>query len=1187
MIRFLFLTLLFASRPLLAKMEYLPNEGKTPEEVVQEIAKVLPWSEENSTRKIFDQLSLVRTLVEEVPNYQQLAEDKPGPFVVTISKRSPSMNSAPLLDRGMFVPLRESLQRSGLLQDLMAILERDGEGSALQLMVESLEKLLADGADRAQGILIGIANSQSEELKRKIFSAGGPNHQLAYLRSNPIDEASLRAKFDPQRAGLSVADIRLEALLEEVEKSLGLQLDVIANLTLLAAFTEHGFTVETIKRVEGDLEIANQHLFRFMAANSEFNFAKVMEVLKSAPTRKNEELIRKLASVKKNVEADYFEINKADETFEKYLTLYEVHPYLGIYRGCIGGDCSTTSSWSFPYSPYEHVFYIFENNTPVGYITMTRLETLDGLTLYVKDISGAKLTPGAVHAIVNILPQLKTSYGAKQVTLATSTFTTVQNHFDPIKKVLGEYDNRGPDFDKNDLLKNEFKDKKIREVIKDASDLSGAYDDPEKHKQSVRIQPNPSIVDGLRVTLEPGTLPVFQPASTKEALLLALRQMTLDPNIDLDSFAGLNASEARYLFVALNNPGKTSINNYLLNLEPIFESLKIKLTKRFIEENQSLFWRGHLIASDSFWYGNDNNIRDSFRYLLAVIRRGHDFHWLAEVIADNTTAIDNHEGYQDLVKTMQERATARDFDRILFLMDKGSQVAHTAFFAPNLQSYRESLLLSIIRGELVSEAETTFVLRAALAIKDLTKKDSRLPTDKLRRTLDSLRTDFGIEGESARPEIKLWFAQFEVFDPEVVEQDSLLLAKLNNYIDAGLSNKKAFVEFMVRNRIWERQGVDFDFRTLLEERLSGADGYMAHWALYEAGDKDSLEYLVNHKAALVEFFQSYLERSDDPTPGNFSKAAPFGNILRPKFRELFAATVDYTGSWPENFQKMNLAITDFWNTPGFTEGFFVRHFSEKQTNSIHAKMIENDEFRRLIFHMLTEGFAQTDYRSNDNVVDLLVKVFTTNVPLAGRAELRASLRPLVRDRSITDYWWQNHGSSRLVSEGVYAHSELNPQSDEDEVDPAALAMRLGLDLNPNAILEIPVSEQLLMLENIKDSNSGMEHRSRMLSAAVLAAVYGKEVEVTEKIVKRAAKEDDLQIQMYLMLAIRRDGVALTKKIINKMTDNIASSGTQNINPELLAAFESEVFSLDTLHDQKRILKIANRCEAVSNFSFAK
>lgn len=127
--------------------------------------------------------------------------------------------------------------------------------------------------------------------------------------------------------------------------------------------------------------------------------------------------------------------------------LEEVPPLVGIFRGFIGGDCSSQYSFPYPNDPHERVFFVkkIKNGKEKlkGYVSATEVLVNNQKALYVVTISGSKLGAGDTELILRGLDRAKDMLGVRYIVLPQPQKLEDLINFKPIRSVYEEYIKKG------------------------------------------------------------------------------------------------------------------------------------------------------------------------------------------------------------------------------------------------------------------------------------------------------------------------------------------------------------------------------------------------------------------------------------------------------------------------------------------------------------------------------------------------------------------------------------------------------------------------------------------------------------------------------------------------------------------------------------------------------------------------
>ena len=205
--------------------------------------------------------------------------------------------------------------------------------------------------------------------------------------------------------------------------------------------------------------------------------AHVDEIIAALP-RETRRVLKKflhtrLRRIGKDVSSHKKTITEAASESGMALTLREVHPHLGIFRGNVGDDCGTSNSFGFANSPNERVFFILNNKgEDVGYLSGTIVELPSGeKAFFVNTVSGKRVSGTMTESIFSSLvtDEVKDALGVKEIVLLGEQNTRNIN-FSIIMNVYNQ--SRGK------AVKVSFPDEEVRRVIGEEVIVSG-YDSAE------------------------------------------------------------------------------------------------------------------------------------------------------------------------------------------------------------------------------------------------------------------------------------------------------------------------------------------------------------------------------------------------------------------------------------------------------------------------------------------------------------------------------------------------------------------------------------------------------------------------------------------------------------------------------------------------------------------------------------
>lgn len=349
-----------------------------------------------------------------------------------------------------------------------------------------------------------------------------------------------------------------------------------------------------------DINQADEH-------RAESFFAAILDRVVSP----SKDVLRRAKAYLERVERNWRDSEKTFEervvlVWKPYLTLRELPAYIVAHRSALTGDCGTRDDYPYPYAPAERNFFVFGNNDDVlGYAGTTILKTEGKLTLYVHDVSGQRLSQEVREIACNAFHEVLPHFGVERMTIS-------QTGYCPYPQATGRQ------------VANEYLDAGIRaHFFKFAPAAHG--DRPQDNPVSFQFKPQPDRLHNLRVRLE-GAAPVVdekKPEGPGDALkrFLDLTAGQMEQAVKLD-FLGIPQDEAERILSIVNNSHRYGVKRYYEELEALFNQYQLKLSEKFIKNNENYFIRGHLSSRDALT--NEEHLDRTITFVLAVVRRGQD-----------------------------------------------------------------------------------------------------------------------------------------------------------------------------------------------------------------------------------------------------------------------------------------------------------------------------------------------------------------------------------------------------------------------------------------------------------------------------------------------------------------------------------------------------------------------------------
>ncbi len=387
------------------------------------------------------------------------------------------------------------------------------------------------------------------------------------------------------------------------------------------------------------------------------------------------------------------------------ITLQEVPPRLGIFRGLINGDCSTKYSFPYPNDPSERVFWIRDADNKIkGSVSTTVVDITDqqgqkSKGLYVITVAGPTVTTEDTELVFRALDREKHLFGAHHLLLPQMNKIENLINFSDIR---GAYNARINHQIESLTAEKSVKQREIAEKsltvdikygayrpkIEDfkADKYDGTYDKQSSNEKAIVLKyPDEDLSDDIltiqSISVEP-TVVNLEPISKKKIILLALNEYAKGRHDVVDTLnqdellSTKERNELEHALQALKNKTGRDIKAYEIEVESALALLGI--SKKDIELHQSLLYYGRLKCPDAF---SEIEIEKTAQDLTRDIEL-HEFKPQAgwEIITNNLKYLKKTKAFHDFHKKL-----------IKFFLSSDGEMANIAAnillnIIPNLES---------------------------------------------------------------------------------------------------------------------------------------------------------------------------------------------------------------------------------------------------------------------------------------------------------------------------------------------------------------------------------------------------------------------------------------------------------------------------------------------------------------------
>lgn len=353
---------------------------------------------------------------------------------------------------------------------------------------EILKMLSSPLLGKSQGIVVGLAQILPGPLKKEFFSAA-PEVKIKILQENLPTEIVSQG-FAPDRLGWTDASITKEEIISRFQQAVQLE----QSLTVL--MVEH----------------YNSQQDRL---SSPKDYAQTWKV--DAVSKK---------SLEQWFNSNVAKMIPQEKAATMTMTLREVPPVVGLFRGFAGNDCATKFSFPFVNSPNEYTFLVYDTKGAVkGYVQGTKVVAEGKNVFYLHTITGPRLSKKDTHEILSLFHQEKARFGASEVLLPNAEKITTLINFLPVREAIHEVVSA-------EAKKLNYLDAELRKEFKETFKISQTYDDPDGNLEGQKIHANKLSPVNVSVSQAAGleAVPTTVEKNVLLGVLMQLRKQNVENN---------------------------------------------------------------------------------------------------------------------------------------------------------------------------------------------------------------------------------------------------------------------------------------------------------------------------------------------------------------------------------------------------------------------------------------------------------------------------------------------------------------------------------------------------------------------------------------------------------------------------------------------------------------------------------
>jgi hypothetical protein len=464
-------------------------------------------------------------------------------------------------------------------------------------------------------LLTGIVATLRNTDRGPIFKETDLNQQLVLVKAalELVSREDILKNFRADRFGFKPEEVTASHLLQVLESSANATIALSKNLLYQVGNAEL-FKAKNPKSIFSLIEQKSKEVGYNIAAN-ESDFMRIFSNW-------------------------FIELDNVDiPTLVNEIEVEEVPPQVGIYRGIIGGDCSTNASWAYSYSPYERTFLVKDGGVYVGYITGSYVTAENRPAFALKDMHGPRLRNDSIDQIVLGFYHLREHLGVDNILIPDNHVGQSHNAEHRTKIQSWGVKRHGAvkvtvTFDPWDQT---FRDQTIRRVV------NGNYDVTAAHAQNWLLRPTPAEEASVGVEITKGSkkTKAFEPAELREEITRKELFNYLETVFVNNQSAQLNefTNEVRESFAnlshTLENPNGLTLEKYYDEVAKALAPFHLTISNKLFEDHPGVFAKGHLSAPNAFQHFDEVSQFRILSILDTLLLRTNQSEKAAELLRDH------------------------------------------------------------------------------------------------------------------------------------------------------------------------------------------------------------------------------------------------------------------------------------------------------------------------------------------------------------------------------------------------------------------------------------------------------------------------------------------------------------------------------------------------------------------------
>lgn len=474
----------------------------------------------------------------------------------------------------------------------------------------NLEEYIQAIADRGGIKDIG---SLSKTLNQKIYDQIKSSQELkSAYNALPKDLLQKLEAFKPILDRGPPSDLQAQLAQSITELKQAKENQKLAHLLVVLSYKKLSQDATQEERLNAIQSLTDQDLI-LLSDQADVLQPIVGELFKTThPASKEQEKVSAAESVFKRINFYAQQTSSKPELATEPVTITQVIPPVGVFRGCTGGDCSSQYSFPYPNDPHERVYLIQGDHG--GYVSSTEVALGDGKKgLYVITVSGSRVSAGTTELILRGLEASKKELGVDHILLPTPERLPDLINFPAPKRVYERY-TRGKVTQRINYLNSDLR--RQIEVYRGQYNLA-TYDHAENNTHAIILAPSSKKSQAIKsevhsIDIHPMDVRSIESTPTVELLdfLLDLNQsnrtVLLKRTLQIPELnAKIKESEFKKLVKNLgdckgSDDQPATINHWLKNLENQLSPWLGTEHTNYLKSNKNFLYPGLLNCTDAF-----------------------------------------------------------------------------------------------------------------------------------------------------------------------------------------------------------------------------------------------------------------------------------------------------------------------------------------------------------------------------------------------------------------------------------------------------------------------------------------------------------------------------------------------------------------------------------------------------------